>query len=493
MNDKPQYSNLIYEYFYMRFRFGYYKCGDTLPTIDTLCREFGVSAQTVKTALKHLRAEGYIDMHNGRATKVLFQQSTQELCDFALNFFSQRKHAFSDLNRSVELISLPLLVEGFRRTDEDELAQLSRYIERAHTDDLIYFFCYIEQKLENSLAMNLFWETSLFLGLLFIGDKGGDSIHNEDNIRKGLSDVISCRKIKDWSWLQAALVKYQKDSVEQALRHISQHIEPAEKQLQIPFTWRIYRERPQLCYDLVIRILHEIYLGEYREAEYLPSYEKMATEYGVSLSTVRRTIRMLNHLGITHSINGIGTRIFAPGEHCNRPDFTDPAIRRGFVLFFQALEMTIFTCRGVIRCILLSSTQEQKNVLISQLEECLHTDSCVSTLWHLLLYCCENSPLQGVREVYIKLYGLFLWGNSLQSCLEKISDFKKASYEFTEALLVCLHKNDYDGCGIVVQRQLEQQLPAAERLLLKNGFRSEELRMSTSIRLILTNGEKERY
>ena len=49
--------------------FQYYQYGDTLPSIDTLCREFSVSAQTVTTALQRLREEGYIDMHNGETDK----------------------------------------------------------------------------------------------------------------------------------------------------------------------------------------------------------------------------------------------------------------------------------------------------------------------------------------------------------------------------------------------------------------------------------------
>ncbi len=77
MQSEQQYSNLIYEYFFMRIQFGYYHCGDYLPSIDNLCREFCVSAQTVKIALQRLRAEGYIDMHNGRSTKVIFEQDPE--------------------------------------------------------------------------------------------------------------------------------------------------------------------------------------------------------------------------------------------------------------------------------------------------------------------------------------------------------------------------------------------------------------------------------
>lgn len=71
MQNEQDFSNLIYEYFFLRIRFGYYRCGDSLPPIDTLCREFNVAPLTVTAALRRLRSEGFISMHNGRPTMVL--------------------------------------------------------------------------------------------------------------------------------------------------------------------------------------------------------------------------------------------------------------------------------------------------------------------------------------------------------------------------------------------------------------------------------------
>ena len=44
-------------------------------------------------------------------------------------------------------------------------------------------FCYALQKLDNPLAMNLFWETSLFLGLMFVSES------KEPSMRKNLNPV----------------------------------------------------------------------------------------------------------------------------------------------------------------------------------------------------------------------------------------------------------------------------------------------------------------
>lgn len=87
MRNAPQFSNLIYDFFSLRIQFGYYRRGDTLPTIDTLCRQFSVSAQTVKTALRRLRDEGYLSMRNGTSIKVTFQQTPQGEAEALGRFF----------------------------------------------------------------------------------------------------------------------------------------------------------------------------------------------------------------------------------------------------------------------------------------------------------------------------------------------------------------------------------------------------------------------
>ena len=85
---------------------------------------------------------------------------------------------------------------------------------------------------------------------------------------------------------------------------------------------RIYYDRPQICYNLATILLHEIYMGEYIKTKYLPSYEKMAQKYDVSVSTMRRTIRMLNEIGAVHTVNGKGTLVFTVGKQCKNPDFS---------------------------------------------------------------------------------------------------------------------------------------------------------------------------
>ncbi len=112
MNKKHQISNLIYDFFVMRFQFRHYRYGVTLPSIDSICREFNVSQQTVKAAFRQLREDGFIDMHNGRPTRVIFQQTEQAFHESVQSFYSKRTAAFPDLFETSALILIPALMEG---------------------------------------------------------------------------------------------------------------------------------------------------------------------------------------------------------------------------------------------------------------------------------------------------------------------------------------------------------------------------------------------
>ena len=314
VNDN-QYSNLIYEYFLVRFHSLYYKYGNTLPSIDILCREFNVSAQTVKAALRRLRAEGYISMHNGTVTTVTFQQTRQGAVDFILNYFSERWADYYDLYSSAELVFIPMLVEGLKRMDEEDLALLSHLEERAEADDLVHFYCCVLQKIENPLALNLFWETTLYQGFPFARLEPQPIHFDTGLVRRRLKVLMSRVYDKDWKGVQAALLEYQQSDIHAIQKALGPYIRPLPKESQIPFVWRVYHNRPQICYNLASQILHDIYLGEFREVQYLPSYEKLAEKYGVSVSTLRRTIAMLSQAGACRTINVKGFLLYTSCRH----------------------------------------------------------------------------------------------------------------------------------------------------------------------------------
>ena len=481
MNKKHQISNLIYDFFVMRFQFRHYRYGVTLPSIDSICREFNVSQQTVKAAFRQLREDGFIDMHNGRPTRVIFQQTEQAFHESVQSFYSKRTAAFPDLFETSALILIPALMEGLRRTSQQDLIQLKSFLTRADTDDALYFFCYILQKLENPLIINLHWEISFYTGLIFFDRNIDENIYSRKLVEKGIGEIIDCTMNRDWDGLRSTLFAFQKNTTERSISYITRNITPAAG--QIPFIWRIYYGRPQICYSLSLRLLHEIYLGKYRETPYLPSYEKMAREYQVSVSTMRRTIDVLSRFRAVESVNGIGTRVCPASTET--PDFSTPAVRRNLALFFQVFELIILSCEEAACATFLRLTPDEKSSLLCRLEENLRSGRCAFSLWHILLCIAMYCPIKGCRHIYSKIYGLFLWGYPLRTSHKETAWLEKDDEEFTKAIAECIGQNRFRECSLIVREMTIRLFHRAENYLLSHGIQEDELRLSPAIRMMI--------
>lgn len=484
MRSEQQYSSLVYDYFYLRFQTRCYQYGDCLPTMEALCREFGVSPQTIKTAFRRLREEGYLTTMRGRPAKVAFRQTEQGAKDFVASYYARRWAAFPDLFASGGRIINPLLAEGLRRMDDRELAAAAQL---AGSGNYIGFYSFALQKMENPLALNLFGEASLFEGFPFaqayfqLGNDSGRFIQER------LQALTACLKARGWAELDRLLGAFYDSVLEGVTAFLEPQLRPALPEGQLPFVWRIYRERPQRCYSLAEALLHDIYFGAYRGTGLLPSYDTLAETYGASVSALRSAVGLLNKAGAAETINGLGTRAFSLNEPCQPPDFACPAIRRILAFFYQALELIAYSCQAVLRETLQSATEGQKAGLIAWLEEDAPGRGGIS-LWALLLFIARHSPFMGVREIYGKLYGLLLWGYPLKASLKATPALDLSIGRFTQAILGHLKAGEAAPCAAAMRAFVSQQAPLLEAYLLSQGFTPSELRGSPSIRLLITEG-----
>lgn len=484
MHDEPAFCNLIYEYFVLRFKFQNYKYGDQLPSIDTLCHKFCVAPLTVKAALRRLQEEGYVSIRHGKCTQVTFQQSEDEYQKFKGDFFADRIHLYADFSKAMDLIFLPLYVEGFQHMDEKDLADLCQIVERWESDSLVNFYSSILQKMKNPLALNLFWETALFLGFPSLTQDEISGFYHAESFNNRLYRLIDSGREKKSSLICEAHNAFVQDITDKFIGLWNQQIETGAP--VISFRWRIYRNRPQICYNLATLILHHIYFGEYSEADFLPSYQTMAEKYDVSLSTIRRTIHILNEVGAVHSINGKGTCILSSDQEGYEANLTNSAIRQNLAYFIQAFELLKFSIEGVSRTTLPALPLEVKEDLIRQLEKLLQEHRCQLASNEVLVYIYTYSPLKDLREIYEKLYKLMLWGLPLIRHRTEASGIDKMLIQFTEALISALKKGNFDDCTELLRELFTTQYSIAEAYLYRQGLKPEELRLP-SFKLMLAN------
>lgn len=486
-NDKGL-ANLIYEYFVVRFHFQYYKQGDSLPKTDALCRQFSVSSLTIKSAFKRLQEDGYIHRCRGRSAQVLFRQSDRELGEYAVRFFSERRAVIPDLYQSTELVVLPMMAKSLCRMDEQDFAVLSRLSEQPDPEDQIRFYCYILQKTQNPLVMNLFWESTLYLGLPFHMEDKGHRLYDAETSRKRLKELISAGRDKNQERIYEAHLAFQRDVSKQILSYINERI-PEQPDIQpLPFVWKVYRDRPEICGNLAIRVIHDVYLGDFRDMEFLPSYEKLAQKYAVSVSSMRRTIGVLNQLGATESINGKGTRILmlSGAETEKMPDLAVSKIRRNMAYYLQSFELLADSCKGVMRMALENFSDAHRAELADLLKGYLQNERYEISAQSIFAYVAEHSPLQVIEEIYGKLYGLNLWGYPMAKYRKKTPGLDQTLITFTKVVIAAVLDNDAERFSETIHAFMQNENRIANDILMEHGYVPEDLSLSPSFSLLST-------
>lgn len=90
MEPKNKLYQIIYDYYVTRILFGYYKFGDTFPTISKISELFQLSIPTVRTALTLLEKDRYIKNMAPKAAKVIYKASQDNLIQNISDYLQAR-------------------------------------------------------------------------------------------------------------------------------------------------------------------------------------------------------------------------------------------------------------------------------------------------------------------------------------------------------------------------------------------------------------------
>ena len=252
----------------------------------------------------------------------------------------------------------------------------------------------------NHLMDSLYWQFLRYLNYFYPNKEYGMGDYMED----GLLSVEKANRMKaetDAYYYQNFLeVLAFVDSISE-----EHHLKDVQ---QIPFTWMIYRKRPQVRYTLAATIIREILWEVYPVGSYLPSLPKMAEQYNVSLITVRRTLDVLHSLGVTKTYMGVGTRVCMEPI---KPDILDTReIQENMMLHKEGMELLSLTVYNVTLFTLESITGEKREALLQEIVRLRGKNNNILCIDVLLKFISTEVPSAFLRECYGKLRELMAWG-----------------------------------------------------------------------------------
>lgn len=424
-------------------------------------RWFLVSADTVRCAYLRLKQAGYITLSRSRGAIVNVRYTSEEINRHIQDYFFPREEAFLDLGQWLGHLFGKAWLTGLQAADDETLDQIENLLSQKDLLPLhriIRFFQYVYGALNNELMMHLVWQTLMFYQAPFLSIPSNDCFF-ELRMNPLLHMVELCRK-KDWASLETDIMDYQ-DHFSQAVRRFyDSRIHPvSEKSDQtgtvpaIHFQWSSYKKSSQLCYSIGMDILIAFNREFYLPGSFLPSLKSLAGGYHVSVSTIRRMLALLNSIGLTKSINGVGTRFLHPDEIRENCDLSQPALQRRLRASLESLQIFALSSREVLRMVL--KEVDEKTLNHYRLYLCMMRDLKRYELapFVFLNLTCEYAPSQAVRTVYQELFQQLMWAYPLRSI--QIEEKSRTEYlSLLDHFLDCLDRSDIEGLAASLETSL---------------------------------------
>lgn len=457
--------SLIYRFFLTQIKFGNYQYGDVLPPIRVVDKFYNSSAPTVRNAYLLLQEEGYISLSSGRMTRVISDISEEECHKNVRSYYLARRDEIRRLYETTFYVLLPLFEEGGRRLEDGQLEYIREACEEVKDIDFYSSFIVGQEMiraLNNQLALNLYYEILAFCQFAHTLNKRETLPEVTKRCNRLSCQVVEACKRKDRRELYRVFVQIQAAMGEVIDSLLDCKGEERSTQEQKAFEWGIYRERPQLCYSLAAKFITDIMINRrYSRGEYLPTYAAMAKMYSVSLSTIRRTIKLLEELGVVEPLHGIGTRVAV--EPVNRPHQQWGGAKSVITLFLEVMQIVQVTFNDASEsffCI----RNENLQSCVTQMKIHISKGACFSPFLICMDYLLCGNDNASMSEIGGRLYEGIVLGIPLveafaappvrcriRTCSEKIMD--------------CLEKGDISSCHRVLGECMDMASETAKEVL----------------------------
>ena len=464
----------IYRNLAGQIQLGFYDNGERFPSAQEIAQRFFVSYCPAQRALKMLEKSGFIELCRGKATVVIAKPYKDYL---GSEVFKRRIHLLADLTEALELISPSICFQGIchmKDVSPDGSADASE-TGGSSGKQLYHIFNQALLALGSRMILSLYYDVgsyveSAYLDILgsMCGKQEMDSLLHE--ITAQLSQYMNCCQEGQLSSAKQQHERLGAMFFDKIKCYFEHETSGADMKNQEAFSWGVRKGRTRYCDIVAIDMICKINQGIYPLDELLPNVEVLADVYHVSSITMRRTIGLLNKLGVVKTINGIGSRVVYRG------DSTMPSKLRDFMLddnlktFLEALQLLIITCEKVLSYTYPYITEDLSAAIVKALSIKDQQRALVTTLSACIQAIVRCCPLESIREIYRNITLLLLNGSILRlntTGEEAVSNWA----DISAAMLACQKNGDAEGFSRCFRQLAEDSFIMTKQTLLEIGVR----------------------
>ena len=414
MDTKIELQRVIHDLLMTQIDFGIYRYGERLPSMDESSRLLFVSFDTIRAVYKQLKLEGRITLSRSTGAIVNVRYEETDIESNIRNFFLMRKDAIMDLCCSMHPLFSNAQLMGFKNASAEvlersrELALQKNFLPSYM---VIHHLHYIYGSFNNETLQRLAWQAIMFFPFPFLSITRNVEVLEKK--RSPFLDMIDFCHEKAWGALSMEIELFHERYISAVNNFFAQWNSDAVPDTQIAFTWSSYKKSSQICYSLAMDLMTSINRKEYADGDFLPSLENLAKEKKVSVSTVRRTLSLLNSIGFTKTVNGRGTKILSDHEIAANCNLADSSVRRRLLEYAQCFQLIALSCRKVSKITIDSLDEASMMQFMEHLLSWKRLERPDLSAYTILDFITRLAPYETLRTVYKELFQQLIWGYPL--------------------------------------------------------------------------------
>lgn len=438
-NDKKLYM-YVYRMILNDIYNGRYTFESKLPPLVTLCEQYGVGRNTMRSALLELSKDGYISLKKGvQATMIFNIKNPEDLAKYKQELVN-RKSMLRDAYETMELILPNIVVHCLAEASSEEIDKLNLKVDQLpikniqNGSELIeeLYGIYLEafSILKNPLLNDVFMTMMHSVNPAITDDyqehhKLQQSLKMLKTIMKA---VLKFSKKNDFI-IRKGISKMCSSSSERGFAYIDDMCQGMEVTQEKEFIWIGNRSMDYLYIKVIANILRKIYFKEYHRGTKLPSIQKLSQEYDVSEKTTRKALDILREFKVVETVNGVGSTIVIDNIQKNKHVMEHKEMKAYIEQYFYSVQLLSLILESISSKILKDATQEDFLKIKIAIEE-----SDVFSLEPLNDYIFSKTN-KCLRVIYEELMKIMIWSLFINQFIDlSVYQFAAMKTDITDAL-----------------------------------------------------------
>ena len=343
-------KNTLFEFLYQNLHdqitCGHLKPGDTLPSMPQHAAIYNVGIRTVKDVLARLKTEGLIQTTERKPARVIYRAEKNSASQSYAVGLLRRQESLTEVYQTMGLILPSIFHFSAAHCDIKKLPSYQKLLKKNNCQDTAAldaaFSALLNELLRSSnnlLYNDLYNSLKTYSKVTLAAPKNILFKYDPETFRLLLAALQSndyqlVNKRFNDMYLSFSV------SVNKYIRKVYKKYQQAEIPEPVyDYNWSAEKGRDHYYTQIARDLIDKIAASIYEPGTLLPYEAVLARNYKVSISTIRKSLALLNEIGFAETINTKGTIVRLPPTFITANCMQNERYKKDTLIYLSALQL----------------------------------------------------------------------------------------------------------------------------------------------------------